>query len=109
MRKKQECEGQMELDLTIEEPKKTRKKRTAVRKTQAEKKRGSDPDKEQTKAMTAEEYDLIRQEVEAKGYAGIGLIMRILHTSANNAIAYLEILKKDHIVDKNNQLIKKRK
>lgn len=160
MRKKKECEGQMELDLvdqkdekssTATKPKRkrvvkkekdtdketasaTKRTRTKITKESAVSKKKETVKKTTKKVRPAEQATVssettrkprrkktaetslseedrqkLMQEIEAKGYAGIGLIMRILHTSANNAIEYLAILKKDHIINDKNQLVNKKK
>lgn len=160
MRKKKECEGQMELDLVDQKDEKsstgTKPKRKSVVKkekdtdketasaakrtrTKTTKESAVSKNKESVKkttkkvrpteqgtvssgtvkkprrkktaetSLSEEDRQKLIEEIESKGYAGIGLIMRTLHASANNAIEFLAILKKDHIIDDKNQLVKKKK
>lgn len=160
MRKKKECEGQMELDLVNQKDEKsstgTKPKRKSVVKkekdtdketasaakrtrTKTTKESAVSKNKESVKkttkkvrpteqgtvssgtvkkprrkktaetSLSEEDRQKLIEEIESKGYAGIGLIMRTLHASANNAIEFLAILKKDHIIDDKNQLVKKKK
>lgn len=159
MRKKKECEGQMELDLVDQKNEKSSTGTKPKRKRVVKKEKDTDKEtvsvakrtktkiikesavskkketvKKTTKKVRPEEQGTVSsgttrkprrkktaetslseedrqklmEEIESKGYAGIGLIMRTLHTSANNAIEYLAILKKDHIVDDKNQLVNKK-
>ena len=158
MRKKKECEGQMELDLVDQKNEKsstgTNRKRVVKKEKETNKETVSAAKRSRTKttkesavsknkesvkkttkkvrpteqgtvssgvakklqrkktaetSLSEEDRQKLMEEIESKGYAGIGLIMRTLHTSANNAIEYLAILKKDHIIDDKNQLVKKKK
>lgn len=158
MRKKKECEGQMELDLVDRKDEKsstgTNRKRVVKKEKETNKETVSAAKRKKTKitkesavskkketvkkttkkvrpteqatvfsgttrkprrkktagtSLSEEDRQKLIEEIESKGYAGIGLIMRTLHTSANNAIEYLAILKKDHIVDDKNQLVNKKK
>lgn len=158
MRKKKECEGQMELDLVDRKDEKsytgTNRKRVVKKEKETNKETVSAAKRKKTKitkesavskkketvkkttkkvrpaeqatvssgttkkprrkktaetSLSEEDRQKLTQEIEAKGYAGIGLIMRTLHTSANIAIEYLAILKKDHIIDDKNQLVNKKK
>ena len=158
MRKKKECEGQMELDLVDRKDEKsstwTNRKRVVKKEKDTDKETVSAAKRKKTKitkesavskkketvkkttkkvrpaeqatvssgttrklrrkktaetSLSEEDRQKLMEEIETKGYAGIGLIMRTLHTSANNAIEYLAILKKDHIIDDKNQLVNKKK
>lgn len=160
MRKKKECEGQMELDLVDRKDEKSstgakpKRKRVVKKEKDTDKETASAAKRTRTKAtkesavserkeaakkttkktrpaeqgtvssrtvkkprrkktaetsLSEEDRQKLMEEIETKGYAGIGLIMRTLHTSANNAIEYLAILKKNHIIDDKNQLVNKKK
>lgn len=148
MRKKKECEGQMELDLVDQKDEKSstgtmpKRKRVVKKEKDTDKETASAAKRTRTKtakkttkktrlaeqgtvssestrkprrkktaetSLSEEDRQKLMEEIESKGYAGIGLIMRTLHTSANNAIEYLAILKKDHIIDDKNQLVNKKK
>lgn len=158
MRKKKECEGQMELDLVDQKNEKsstgTNRKRVVKKEKETNKETVSAAKRSRTKttkesavsknkesvkkttkkvrpteqgtvssgtvkkprrkktaetSLSEEDRQKLIEEIESKGYAGIGLIMRTLHTSANNAIEFLAILKKDHIIDDKNQLVNKKK
>lgn len=158
MRKKKECEGQMELDLVDQKDEKsstgTKRNRVVKKEKDTDKETASAAKRTRTKitkesavskkketvkkttkkvrpaeqatvssattrklrrkktagtSLSEEDRQKLMGEIETKGYAGIGLIMRTLHTSANNAIEYLAILKKDHIIDDKNQLVNKKK